>query len=204
MGERAHPEDPAFQDHWTWRQRGSLIPWPCVERSPWRRGLVERYRFCQRFIRNKRALDIPCGVGWGTSMLCGASRLVGVDRSEEAIDYARQYYSRQAEFRVGGMEQLDFDAGSFDLVMCLEGIEHVPVEVAVRFVAEASRVLVRGGRIIVTSPVPNANRAPNPYHCHEYRRDELLELMDAAFTPEEVESREIATVEIVYYVGQRK
>lgn len=202
MAERAHPDDPAFQDHWRLRRRfRGLIPWPTLERSPYRRGLLERYRFCQRYVRDRRVLDVPCGVGWGTSLLRGTRRLVGVDLDPEAIAFARSRYGGNAEFVVGGMEALGFPAGAFDVVLCLEGIEHVPEEVAARFIAEAARVLVPGGTLVLTSPLPDPARPPNPYHLREYHQDELLERLAPCFDARLCEVRDVGGIRIVYYVG---
>lgn len=205
MSERAHPDDPAFQDRWVWRRRfRGMIPWPHYERSPWKQGLMARYKFCQLYARGKRVLDIPCGVGWGTSLLRQTARLVGVDLSEEAIEYARSHYRDKADFVVGSMEHLPFDDGPFDLIICLEGIEHVPVELAERFTQEAARVLSPSGRIILTNPLPDPDRAPNPYHIHEYTQEEFDSLLDPCFKTELCQIRKYGTVSIIYYVGQVK
>lgn len=205
MAERAHPEDPAFQDRWVWKR--ALCGWlryPLLERSPWKRGLIKRYAYCQPYVRGKRVLDVPCGCGWGTAMLRGVCALTGVDRSQQAIDYARRRYAGHGQFQIGDMEHLAFRNESFDVVMCLEGIEHVPVETAHRFVDEAERVLSPDGLIIVTNPIPDLDRLPNPYHCHEYDKEELVELLGRRFEPCVVEVQEVFGVEIVYYVGRRR
>jgi len=202
MGERAHPEDPDFQDRWVWSRRcKGLIPWPRYVRSPWRRGLFERYAFCQPYAAGKQVLDIPCGVGWGTSLLTGTRRLVGIDVSEEAIEYARSHYGDKAEFMQGDMRKLNLPSESFDLVICAEGIEHVPVDVGEQFVREAARVLTSNGRIIVTSPLPDPKRAANPYHVHEYTLEELEALLKGYFSQELCETYYVQRVPIIYYVG---
>ena len=59
---------------------------------------LERYRFAARHARAGRLLDIACGVGYGTRLLCEESRQVdfalGVDLSHESIAYARERYGR--------------------------------------------------------------------------------------------------------------
>lgn len=205
MSERAHPDDPDFQDRWVWRRRfRGMIPWPHHERNIWKQGLMVRYKFCQPYARGKRVLDIPCGVGWGTYLLRQTVRLVGVDLSEESIEYARSHYRNKADFVVGNMEHLLFDDRSFDLMICLEGIEHVPVELAERFIQEAARVLSPSGRIILTNPIPDPDRAPNPYHIHEYTQKEFDSLLDPCFKTELCQIRKCENVSIIYYVGQVK
>lgn len=55
---------------------------------------LERYKFASQFVKNKDVLDIACGVGYGTKFLKdnGALRADGVDKSLEAIDYAKTNY----------------------------------------------------------------------------------------------------------------
>lgn len=203
MSERAHPEDLGFQDRWIWKLRWKgRIPWPHIVRSPWKRGLIARYEFCQPYAVGKTVLDIPCGVGWGTSLLRGARRLVGVDLSEDSVVYAKRHYGKQAEFHIADMSQIPFTDETFDLVVCLEGIEHVPISIGHQFVKEAARVLTPSGNIILTNPLPDPNRPPNPYHIHEYTLDELDALLKPYFENEVQEVFDMAGVRIVYYVGR--
>jgi len=203
MAERAHPKDAEFQDRWVWSRRfKGVIPWPHLLRSTWKQGLIARYRFCQPYAVGKRVLDVPCGVGWGTSLLRGTGRLVGADISEEAIQYAQTHFGDRAEFRLGDMQHLPFADASFDLVICVEGIEHVAVNVAEQFIREAVRVLSAAGRIILTNPLPDRDRPPNPYHIHEYELEELETLVEPWFKIELREVRTVGSVRITYFVGE--
>jgi ubiquinone/menaquinone biosynthesis C-methylase UbiE len=200
--ERAHPEDPAFQDRWIWRRRlKGLLPWPMFVRSPWRKAFFERYRFCHSYAIGKRVLDVPCGVGWGTSLLERTTLLTGLDLSEDAIRYAKEHYGDRADFHTADMRKLPFVDASFDLVICLEGIEHVPVEVGAQFVREAARVLTDGGRLILTNPLPDSSRPPNSYHLHEYTQEGLEKLLEPCFRTERREVHEISGVSLIHYVG---
>ena len=205
MSERAHPEDPAFQDRWTWEHRfKGLIPIPNLTRSPWKRGLIRRYEFCHAYSTGKAVLEIPCGVGWGTSLLKNVSRLTAVDLSHEAVQYGKMHYGRDIEFLVGDMGCLPFSNDSFDLVICLEGIEHVPKEIGSAFIHEAARVLKLNGKIILTSPLPDHSREDNPYHVHEYELEELESIIQTRFQRELLITERIGSVNIVFYVGQIK
>ncbi len=73
MAERAHPEDPGFKD----KMLG-------LKENRYKKKLYDRYKFCNNFINGKSVLDIPCGVGWGTSLLKKAKSIIGIDISSEA------------------------------------------------------------------------------------------------------------------------
>ncbi len=205
MSERAHPDDPGFKDQWIWRRRfKGLLPWPYFVRSLWKNGLFERYSFCQTYADNKRVADIPCGVGWGTSLLRKTKKLVGLDINEDAIQYAISHFNKFGNFLCADMRKLPFFDESFDLILCLEGIEHVSVRTGKEFVSEAARVLTDFGRLIVTNPLPSHDRSTNPHHIHEYEFAELKSLLDLKFTIELSQVRNIEGLSIVYCVGVKR
>src|SRR5688572_29182654 len=125
MLERAHPDDPGFQDRRIFRWRWGFIQWWGLERSPYRAELLRRYAWARQYIAGRDALDVPCGMGWGTSLLTGGRSLRGIDRNLEAVKEATRRYGHTAHFHVGDMAQLAYRDSSFDVVVCLEGIEHV-------------------------------------------------------------------------------
>ena len=173
MTERAHPEDPGFRDKFL-----GLI------KSKYKKKLYERYNFCNQYIRNKKVLDIPCGVGWGISLLKRAAFIYGIDISNEAIDYAKKHYeNKKRKFYVGVMESIPLKDNSIDVAICLEGFEHVSKEVGIRFIEESKRVLKRDGLLIMTCPVFNEYGKPtgNPYHLSEYPESELIEIINKNF-----------------------
>src|SRR5438552_18667808 len=63
---------------------------------------LKRYEFAAPRCRGADVLDAGCGVGYGSAFLGEvAARVVGVDRDEPAIAYARARYGRtNVEFRV--------------------------------------------------------------------------------------------------------
>ena len=75
-------------------------------------------------------LDVPCGVGWGSSMLSTAKHVVAMDISQEAVTYGSTHYAAPL-FAVGHMAKLPFNDDLFDVVICLEGLEHVPGDLAI-------------------------------------------------------------------------
>lgn len=70
--------------------------------------------------RNKRVLDLGCGYGWHCIHAAeqGASSVVGVDISRKMLEVARQKTSfPQVEYLCRAMEDVDFPAESFDIIL---------------------------------------------------------------------------------------
>ncbi len=93
-----------------------------------------------------RMLDVACGAGLALEMaaLRGA-RCAGIDASPRLVAVARDC-SPDADLRVGDMQDLPWDDGSFDVVTSFRGIWGTTP----RAVAEVYRVLAPGGRIGLT------------------------------------------------------
>jgi SAM-dependent methyltransferase len=83
-------------------------------------------------------LDVGCGDGRITHRFAErVPRVVGVDASEAALAFV------EVEARLGPVDRLDFPDRSFDLVSCLEVIEHLPDGVFEACLAELARVARR-------------------------------------------------------------
>ena len=144
---------------------------------------LKRYEFALPWCRGAEVLDAGCGVGYGSAFLADAARrVVGVDRDEDAIAYARERYSRpNVEFRVGDVAALDLPDASFDAVCAFETIEHV--DDADAFAGEMARVLRPGGVFLVSTPrVDETRTAPaNPFHRVELSRADFEALLRRFF-----------------------
>jgi cyclopropane fatty-acyl-phospholipid synthase-like methyltransferase len=107
----------------------------------------------------KSLLDVACGAG-GPALRIAANTgccVVGLDLHEQAIATARSFAVQRglaecAEFRcVDATARLPFSDASFDAISCIDAINHFPDRP--RIVAEWSRVLKEGGRLLFTDPV---------------------------------------------------
>ncbi|MHC4158523.1 MAG: class I SAM-dependent methyltransferase [Planctomycetota bacterium] len=77
-------------------------------------------------------------------------RLVGVDVSEEAVMRGQQCYPELEFVNINEAIDLPFDNGTFSSVTVLDVLEHVYKQS--ELLSELNRVLISGGRLIVTVP----------------------------------------------------
>lgn len=116
----------------------------------WTRGLERRLEIMRRHVdlKNKRIVDIGCGVGAFVRRLREFSpRVAGVDIDAERVTEGGREVPGLA-LAVG--EYLPFADGSFDVVLLHEVLEHVTDDQAT--LREASRVLAPGGQAVIFCP----------------------------------------------------
>lgn len=96
-------------------------------------------------LEGARLLDVGCGAGILSESLtrCGA-KVTGIDLAADNIRVAREHAAEQGldiDYRVASVETIaTAEAGHFDVVTCLELLEHVPQpEAAVAHCAKAVR-----------------------------------------------------------------
>lgn len=195
--ERAHPDSDGFRRRLRLRRLWRFMPVLRWESTPYRDALLWRYAIVQDYVRRRAVVDVPCGMGWGSSLLRGYDSLVGVDISESAVAEANsRYANRKRSFQVGNMGALQFGDNSVDVVSCLEGIEHVDTATAAAFVGECARILRTEGTLVISSPYrKDGKHSGNPWHLHEYQPDELRSLLSGSFGAIRTESR--CTYEVV-------
>ena len=134
---------------------------------------IVRYLFAKQFIKDKVVLDIASGVGYGTRILAeNVKRIIGVDISKEAIEYAKRNYAcKNCEFLVGDAEKLNFEDKSFDVVVSFETIEHL--KNYKKFLEEIRRTLKDNGLFIVSTPNKEIYPPGNPFHIKEFSEKEF-------------------------------
>jgi 2-polyprenyl-6-hydroxyphenyl methylase/3-demethylubiquinone-9 3-methyltransferase len=102
-------------------------------------------------LTGKTALDVGCGAGLLTEPLARlGAKVTGLDATPEVIAMARDHASAMAleiEYRVGDVQELE---GRFDLITCMEVIEHVADPAA--FVRALGKRLAPDGLLIMSTP----------------------------------------------------
>ena len=155
-----------------------------LEHPDWdlRRGLLLR-----EVRAGVRVLDLGSGDGAFTATAAQAgAQVVGVEVAQAAVSRARASHD-DLEFRLVEIDgALPFEDGSFDVVWSSEVIEHIAD--TARWLSEARRVLVPGGRILLTTPAHGRVRLalggierfsePLGDHLHLYTKSSLRSLLE--------------------------
>jgi len=153
-------------------------------------GIIElehlhRYLIASELVAGKKVLDIASGEGYGSAMLARkAEKIIGVDISHEAIQFARKRYRLEnLEFKVGSCTDIPLAAASLDVVVSFETIEHI--EQHDTMMREIKRVLKPGGLLIISSPdkyyYSLENDYHNPFHKKELFEHEFKQLLNRYF-----------------------
>ena len=106
-------------------------------------------------LEGAQVLDVGCGDGALVRMMAkSGARATGLEISDSQLAPARAEPPVGGEtYEVGRAESLPFGAGTFDGVVFFNSLHHVPVEVQDEALAEAARVLVPGGHLLVIEPL---------------------------------------------------
>jgi 2-polyprenyl-6-hydroxyphenyl methylase/3-demethylubiquinone-9 3-methyltransferase len=106
-----------------------------------------------RPLKGLTLLDIGCGGGLMSEPLSRlGAQVTGLDPGFENIEAARRHAEGQAlaiDYRVGMVEDLAAKGEQFDVVCCLEVVEHVPDVPA--FLATCAQVLKPGGVMLLST-----------------------------------------------------
>jgi SAM-dependent methyltransferase len=113
-----------------------------------------------------RLLDAGCGSGATLDLLAELGRVSGVDASERAVDAARG--RGHDDVYVASVEELPFPDDAFDLVTCLDVIEHTPDDV--RRLRELRRVTKPDGHLVLTVPAYPSLWSAHDVANRHYRR----------------------------------
>lgn len=110
-------------------------------------------------LQGARVLDVGCGGGLLTeAMAASGANALGLDLSPELVRVAKLHALESGvavEYRVQSVEALaDELPGAFDLVTCMEMLEHVPDPLSV--IEACARLLRPGGRLFLST----LNRTP--------------------------------------------
>ena len=144
------------------------------------------YRLCvEKYLyTGDRILDVGFGLGYGLKMMATrADRLVGIDIDRKAVSRGQalvQEIPAIREIQAYDGEHIPFTDGEFDLVTCVDVIEHVPDY------GNLLREMVRVARRMVLLSTPNRlpentlpnGRPRNRWHLREWNFEEFDDLLN--------------------------
>ena len=142
----------------------------------WQRH-VATYALCAELLpEDGRLLDLGCGIGHSFELLA-PRETVGVDIEPSVLE------GQQRETVVADMRAVPFEDASFQSLLSVQSIEHVPDPE--RVLSQARRVLELNGIAVFVTPNRLTFGAPDeiidPYHYREYDPEQLRSLMAAWF-----------------------
>ena len=109
--------------------------------------------FAEHITSGEKVCDIGCGPGTFLGHLRQDITGIGYDLSQPQIDYAKERYgSEKCSFAAFDGKAIPEPDASFDVVTCIEVIEHVTPSVVALLFSEAMRLLKPGGRFYVSTP----------------------------------------------------
>ena len=110
-------------------------------------SILDALRFAD--LATPRILDFGCGPGWLSNILGTFGPTLGVDLSRGAISSAKERYPG-VEYKAVDIFNWNYPAGTFDVVVSQEVLEHV--EDQARYIDIAHELLRPGGYLILTTP----------------------------------------------------
>ena len=147
----------ALAHHW-WDPQSEMFG-PLHRINPLRLGWIERV--CGG-LDGRNVLDVGCGGGiLSESMAAAGAKVLGIDVGEKALGVARLHKLESGaavDYRLVAAETLAAEAAAtFDVVTCMEMLEHVPDPAST---VAACAALIRPGGTVVFSTI---NRNPKSY-----------------------------------------
>lgn len=133
-------------------------------------------RYLEKFTLNKntKVLEIGCGIGTQSELLLrylsAEGSLIGLDIGNKNIEYAKNSLSKyeNAEFRCLNLVDTDIPETNFDLILCPDVLEHIPIDSHDILFSKFYKLLNKDGRIVVHIPHPAYLQ-----WVHENRPEEL-------------------------------
>ena len=135
-----------------WWDPGSAMFGPLHRMNPLRLDWIDRQ---SGGLHGKRVVDVGCGGGILTEAMAARGALtLGIDLGDKALGVARLHKLESgtpAEYRLVAAETLAQEMpGAFDIVTCMEMLEHVPDPASI---VAACAALTRPGGILVVSTI---------------------------------------------------
>jgi 2-polyprenyl-6-hydroxyphenyl methylase/3-demethylubiquinone-9 3-methyltransferase len=161
----------ALAHHW-WDPASTMFG-PLHKINPLRLGWIERM---SEGVEAKHIVDVGCGGGiLSESLAARGARVVGIDLGEKALGVAKLHQlesGSSVNYRLVAAETLAAESpGAFDIVTCMELLEHVPDPASI---IAACAALAKPGGLVVISTI---NRNPKAYALAILAAEYVLQML---------------------------
>jgi ubiquinone/menaquinone biosynthesis C-methylase UbiE len=135
-------------------------------------------------IKGKKVLDLGGGDGVMSYLMnkAGANSF-NLDLSLVGLKYAAEKFKQHKKVSLGivaSVESIPFPNDFFDAAICCEVIEHI--HNPEKLLADSYRVIRKGGKMIISTPLKLTEKPLVSTHTHEYFSDELTGLIRKFFS----------------------
>ena len=180
---------------------------------------IRRLVAAARLTGNERVLDIATGPGYIAEAFAGAAReAVGVDLTEAMLAIAKERTNERGisnvSFRTADAQNLPFENGAFDVVVCRLALHHLQKPLQV--LREMTRVCRAGGTVVVediyASELPERSAYQDRWeilrdssHVRTLPLSEMLQLFrDAGLEMDAVSTADDLTPEVERWLATTK
>ena len=131
--------------------------------------------------KDAKVLDVGCGSGDNLRyILRDQAEFFGLEYAAPTATIARRLLGKRADIRVASATEIPFGDGQFDLVMCIEVLEHLSEDS--RACREIARVLKPDGALILSLPYRHwfPSYLSTMGHIRHYTRSDVESLLHGA------------------------
>lgn len=119
---------------------------------------IGRVRVCLRLLKDEKLkgkvfVDVGSSFGWLEKKVSkeGAKEIIGIEPNKKALEFAKETV-QGVTFLHGSALKLPVKSLSADVVSLFDVIEHTPKGSETKVLTEISRVLKKGGTLLLTTP----------------------------------------------------
>lgn len=133
--------------------------------------------------KGKSILDVGCGDGrFCYELMKEGIKVEGIDYSEQALSFARAFNPR-TNFYLDDLTNLKLKK-KFDVVVLVEVLEHIDPHQISKVMENISKVLKKGGKLIIS--VPSQNLPLQDKHYQHFSPKSLSNILQSNFAVKEV------------------
>jgi len=136
------------------------------------------YMEAKKFMHG-RVAELGCGEGYGINMLSPyVEEFHAFDKYAPDLTFIENV--QNIKFHQMSFPPVAWEDSYYDVAVSFQVIEHIQDDR--KFVSEIARILKKGGLLLLTTPNKPMSLTRNPWHIREYLKDELMNILQSAFS----------------------